>query len=410
MDTTHLTKNIKTNILEEIINSNGFNNSQKHQDLLRFLVEASENHETIKESTIAIHFFGKDAEYDASLDSSVRAYVSNLRKKLELYYLTEGKHSDIRLEIPKGHYHVEFIENKEKISAQKPKILVHLFYSAIILILVLLLTFIGMKRVSEDKSSMLINIDDPIWGKFFSTSKKTLIVLGDYYFFSLPLYPDRQNYIRDIRINSDEDLQAFISEHPTLQDQATKTYHKYLDEQVPWCLAYILPSLSAYNQTLDLKLSSEIQFQDIQRKNIIYIGSYKSLYLLNTIIRNLNLQYVIENDKRLLKYFDEDSNKVITYSWVTNPATQARNDYCIVAKVNGPNENTFLFFLSQHDFGNISTVRYFTNPENTKTFMEKIPSENFQALFEVTGIIRTDFDIKLINMTEIQADFHIHLD
>ena len=415
MDTINFDNNTKLRILEEILQSEDFYHAKKYQELLRYLVNASLTGEIVKESTIAIEFFSKDAIFDPSIDSSVRAYISNIRKKLEHYYLTDGKGKDIKLVIPKGqHYQVEFLDNKKlkKVLEKKSKLLVHFLYISLILILIfiILLLIFNTDRISQKTAANYIPKNDSIWETFFTNTRRTLIILGDFYFYSMSLYPGRINYIRDIKINSDEELQAFISDHPSIQNKVAKTYHTYLDEHIPWCLSYIIPSFVIHNKAIDIKLASEIQMQDLQWYNIIYIGSYKNLHTLQTVTRNLHFQYLLQNDQRILKYFNEDSNKVFTYSWVTNPETKARNDYSMVVKVSGYNNNTYLFFLSQHDFGNISIVKYFTNPTHLKEFSDRIASDYFQALFEVTGIIRTDFDIKLIHVNSLPEGFHIDLE
>ena len=84
----------------------------KYQDFLKYLVDVSERGESPKELTIAIDFFGKDKNFDPAVDSSVRAYVSNLRKKLEHYYLTLGQADEIQVELPKGEYCIEFIQRE----------------------------------------------------------------------------------------------------------------------------------------------------------------------------------------------------------------------------------------------------------------------------------------------------------
>jgi hypothetical protein len=109
---TEISANTKQRILEEILESEDFHQAQKYQDLLRYLVRASINGETVKESTIAVECFSKNTAFDPAMDSSVRAYISNLRKKLEHHYLTKGKDDEIKLTIPKGHYSVEFVPTR----------------------------------------------------------------------------------------------------------------------------------------------------------------------------------------------------------------------------------------------------------------------------------------------------------
>jgi hypothetical protein len=409
---TEITESTKQRILEEILESEDFRPAQKYQDLLRYLVRASINGEAIKESTIAIACFSKDAAFDPAMDSSVRAYISNLRKKLDHYYLTKGKNDAIKLTIPKGHYNVEFIATRDfkKIpSLTAPRKRRFLIYIPLGLAAAVFIIFLWRYAQPPAKSFSFIPQNDAIWGDFFSNNLKTVFALGDYYFFVMPIDSGRQNYIRDIAINSDEDLAAFVADHSAFKNRVAKTYHTYLDEHIPWCLSYILPSFVSYDRAVELKLASELQLEDLQKYNIVYIGPYKCLQMLKTVTRNFNFKYSPQKGGSMLTYCLQDSNKVYTYSWVTNPETNARNDYAMVVKVFGYNGNAFLFFMSEHDFGNISTVRYFTDPAHLKEFKSLVSSEHFEALFEVKGIIRTDFSIKLLHVNQLHSDFDIDL-
>ena len=68
---------------------------------------------TPKELTIAHDVFGKSIDLDKKNDTQVRVYIHNLRKKLDSYYLHEGKSDEIIFEIPKGHYKVDFREKNQ---------------------------------------------------------------------------------------------------------------------------------------------------------------------------------------------------------------------------------------------------------------------------------------------------------
>ena len=412
MKNTEINASTKQRILEEILESEDFSQAQKYQDLLRYLVRAAINGETVKESTIAVEFFSKDVAFDPAMDSSVRAYISNLRKKLEHYYLTKGKDDAIKLAIPKGHYNVEFIpiNHQQPIRSRVLRKRLSLIYIALALAAGVLAVSLWRYATPKKNSFNVISKSDPIWGDLLSSNLKTLIVLGDYYFFAMPIDSGRQSYIRDIKINSDDDLEGFIASHPLLQRRIAKTYHTYLEEHIPWCVSYILPTLVRYNKTVELKLASETQLEDLQKHNIIYLGPYKTLRILTTVTRNLNFKYSPQTGGSTLTYCLLDSNKKeYTYSWVTNPETKARNDYAMVIKVFGYSGNVFLFFISEHDFGNISTVKYFTNPEQLKEFESLVSSNHFEALFEAKGIIRTDFSMKLLHVNKLRSDFEIDL-
>ena len=411
MNHSDISESMKHKILEEILESEDFRQTQKYQDLLRYLVNASIAGENVKESTIAVDFFGKDTAFDPSIDSSVRAYVSNIRKKLEHYYLTEGKNHEIKLSLPKGHYSVEFVRTSET-TAERPafswRALPPWVYLPVILTFILVVIYLRYDSTRVPTSYQVIPKDNPVWKELLSNDFKTMIVLGDYYFFSMSFDSTRQTYIRDIQINSDSDLEKFLAEHPKYSHVISKTYHTYLEEHYPLCLSYILPSFVMQNRQMELRLSSEVQLEDLQKYNILYIGPYKTLRILETVTRNLNFRYALRTTSSTLSFLSPDSGKTYDYCWVTNPETNARNDYAIVTKVSGHNGNTFLFFLSQHDFGNISTVRYLTSREALREFSTRAPG-SFEALFEVKGIIRSDFGMKLLHVNHLHSDFEIEL-
>ena len=136
MNHTEVSESTKQRILEEILESEDFRQAQKYQELLRYLVRTAINGEAVKEATIAVEFFSKDAAFDPAMDSSVRAYISNLRRKLDHYYLTKGKDDDIRLAIPKGHYNVEFIQtsNRQKLRSPMSRKRLGLLYIPLVLL------------------------------------------------------------------------------------------------------------------------------------------------------------------------------------------------------------------------------------------------------------------------------------
>jgi len=65
--------------------------------------------ERVKAYTIATEVFGRDAKFDPQLDSIVRIEAGRLRRALERCYLTDGRASHLRIDIPSGGYVPLFI-------------------------------------------------------------------------------------------------------------------------------------------------------------------------------------------------------------------------------------------------------------------------------------------------------------
>ena len=80
-------------LLERLAASDTFQKSKRLRDLLLFLGERSLQDPccTLREQEIGVEVFGRPPDYDTSHDTLVRVHVSQLRKKLQEYFLAEGR-------------------------------------------------------------------------------------------------------------------------------------------------------------------------------------------------------------------------------------------------------------------------------------------------------------------------------
>jgi hypothetical protein len=174
----------KLDVLDKILKSAEFSETnKKYQDLLRYLIEASIKGESLKETIIAIDLFNKGSDFNPSEDPTIRVCISNLRKKLEHYFLTEGKDETIRLEIPKGHYHVEFIPVQKSRTPRliKKAMIPYLCFIPLTLFLLTVIFFQWQGKNTIINNYQIIPDDNIIWGDFLNKNEfPTLIVLGDY--------------------------------------------------------------------------------------------------------------------------------------------------------------------------------------------------------------------------------------
>jgi adenylate cyclase len=96
--------------LARILASPHFDASGRNRAFLAFVVEEAlaGRPERIKAYAIATSVFGRDSSFDPQLDSIVRIEAGRLRRSLERYYLTDGRASRLRIEIPRGGYAPRF--------------------------------------------------------------------------------------------------------------------------------------------------------------------------------------------------------------------------------------------------------------------------------------------------------------
>jgi len=99
-----------------------FDASERNRGFLTYVVEAALAGRTdrIKAYTIATEVFGRDARFDPQLDSIVRIEAGRLRRSLERYYLTDGRTSRLRIDIPRGGYAPSFVSAEPAVVSQGP--------------------------------------------------------------------------------------------------------------------------------------------------------------------------------------------------------------------------------------------------------------------------------------------------
>ena len=119
--------------LARVLASPRFDASERNRHFLAHVVEEALAGRTdrVKAYTIATEVFGRDPTFDPQLDSIVRIEAGRLRRCLERYYLTDGRTSRLRIDIPRGGYAPVFTATEPvpppRSPAGSPRVLVTAF-------------------------------------------------------------------------------------------------------------------------------------------------------------------------------------------------------------------------------------------------------------------------------------------
>jgi hypothetical protein len=83
-----------------------FSHSKRFPMFLRFVVDRTlaGEAESIKERTLGIEIFGRDAEYDTASDPIVRVTAAEIRKRVAQYYQDPAHREEVRITLPSGSY------------------------------------------------------------------------------------------------------------------------------------------------------------------------------------------------------------------------------------------------------------------------------------------------------------------
>jgi len=410
-------ENERKSILDKILLSKGFRESNLYQNLLSYLVNATLNESVPKEITIAIDVFGKDSSYNLNKDATVRYHMHVLRKKIDDYYENEGKQDKIRMSIPKGHYEVKFIANHNQGKLSLKRTLEHLKRGEILLTLFFFITsiiflYLYLALSKSSKGTYAWVKKDPIWSTFFENGYPTVLVIGDD--FLLDEYRadmTRYRHVRDWKIDSENDVRDFLVKYPhenIWKSEISMMPFKGVDN-----IFDVLPIVYNFQDDVKLKMSSEVALDDVKMHNIIYLGELKNLRVLKQILYRTPIRFQYAPDERLFILGDEADTSQ-TFVRIEAPYEQKNKfniDYSIFIKMPGFENENFMLIVGFGYGGRLERTKMLGNPnllaelENHIVKINKVVPKYFVTVFEVKSIERTGFTNELKYFKEIPVDF-----
>jgi hypothetical protein len=96
--------------LERLLADAHFKQSKRFPSFLRFVIEhtLAGDADSIKERTLGVEIFGRDADYDTASDPIVRVTAAEIRKRVAQYYQDTGHEGELRITLPSGSYVPQF--------------------------------------------------------------------------------------------------------------------------------------------------------------------------------------------------------------------------------------------------------------------------------------------------------------
>ncbi|MBW8324393.1 MAG: hypothetical protein K0M50_06490 [Prolixibacteraceae bacterium] len=374
--------------LEKLLNSKTFSKSGINKDLLNYLVNCTLKGENPKEYQIANDVFGKKA--DQQKDFNIRVYIFNLRNKLKEYYQTEGRDDTVIIQIPKGKYKVDFrFDRIKSIRSMVSRYGFHLFAAGVVLVIIALIVIVQRPKSLLPENSL--------WREFFEPDFPIQIVLGDHYFFNDSIATGRIGISRDTRINSDEELDNYLKAHPELIGKITKNRMTYINKQAPVGLFSMMQMFGGNQAETEMKFSSQLSWEDLLEKHLIFIGSIKTIGFLNNTIEKLGLKYDLENTS----FIYQTADSLLNFN--NRSENYLQNEHACLIHFKTADGRKILFLLSDSDIGNIAAIKFLMDEKNAGLLMKKaeVTGSNFKAVFQVKGRELTDFQIELLRVDPI---------
>jgi hypothetical protein len=374
-----------------------------------YLAEKSLAGQSPKEIAIAMDVFGKSGDFDVSQDALVRVYIHKLRKALDEYYASSSNAGVAELHIPRGEYRLKVSARTPSkapdvaipATAQKGRRFRALGAAAVLGAAVLvgaIATWAWTPRSDLERVRA-----SPIWSSLLKDDRPIMIVVGDYYLIGETDDSMGVNrLIREYSVNSKNDLDHYIQEHPELADRYMDVGLRYLPISTAFALRDVMVVLAPENRRITLSKMSDIEPSSLKSADIVYIGYLSGMGMLQDLIFagsrfSVGDSYDEVFDKRTrLSYVSEIGSDIMDPPQPTGKE-KTYHDYGVFEKVRGPGGNTIVVISGTRDAGVTQTAEAFTSAQKLKELEQKSDAKlPLEALLEVSAVNGVNLNGKLL--------------
>jgi len=330
--------------LDRLLANPHFSNSRRFPSFLRFIVseELEGRGDQLKERTLGVHVFGRDASYDTTSDPIVRVTAAEIRKRIAQYYQEADSPGELRISLPPGSYvpHFEWPVKPSTLTEPAP------------------LAPSPIASRTEAAATPPIETGFPLHSNPSSSSSRkfwlmcaafavVFMALGAWSWLrSRPSTLDR--FWAPVLGSTDPVVVCFPQSHLsgiTLRDAADPSQQKHFDEPMNGIITDDLQPLVGLSGLLDirhqrylLKGEDDSTLTDLRQGPAIFIGAFDNAWTLR-LTRGLRFRF--GNDPQMSHFWIEDTQSPSHTRWAIDRNVQESinnyRDYAIVARFRDAN-------------------------------------------------------------------------
>jgi hypothetical protein len=394
-------------LCERIISSGVLGRSKHYSALLKYLVLCSLDGKSPREIDLAVEVLGRTKDFDVSADSAVRVYVHQLRKKLNTYYENNELDAAYRLVIPKGKYTLAVTANQmpSNLSSAAAHPLSRFDLNTGLLLVVLTLLAVNLFLMFSDERDDLVRSSQmaathQVWKTVLNDDNPILLVMGDYYIFGeLNANGNVVRMVREFNVNSRSDLEDLQFSDIENTENYLDLDLSYMPEGSAFALAKISPILQQSGKTVNITMMSDLTAADIRSNHIVYIGYISAL-------EELTDMTFAGSGLRIGRSYDELFNTK-TEEYYTSDAGlpeegEPFRDYGMFSTFPASTDTQVVLISGMRDAGLMHTAQALSDTRALDDLVAAIDSDTdeavagFEAVFEVYGVDRLNFDANLI--------------
>jgi hypothetical protein len=379
--------------------------SRRLRDLLLFVCERAlaDPGNALREQEIGTAVFGRPADFDTSHDTLVRVHASQLRKRLQQHFTSDGASEPIIIEIPKGTYVPVFREREPRpepptngrasaVAAPVARPRATTVLASVVVVLLGCCAWLGIEAWGlRQRLAMIVEPRpsvDRLWTQIFGNGLQTYIALADC---NLTVFEDLihlqltpvQYQRQQFRQLAEERLHD-----PVSLDIAMRLMNRQFTTMVDTTLARRIGLLNAaHGVPTDVVLARDLSPRHFKGHNAILSGPRRANPWLELFEERLNFRSRFDEEARLASFEnhaplpDEEASYVVKWE---------RIGYCRVAYLPNLDATGSVMILSGTDMASTEAgVEFITSERWVRDLYVRLGAASGQALPHFELLLRT---------------------
>lgn len=383
--------------LDRLLASPHFSNSRRFPSFLRYIVQETlaGNGESLKERSLGVEIFGKQASYDTSTEPIVRVTAAEIRKRIAQYYQEPSHSGETRVSLPPGSYVPHFDFAVSTLSEKVPIALkdLHVQEETAQPVAIPEVSPSTMPVVPPATRNERAVVGRSYWR--FGWPTVALLAVALLGFQSLPRYPHPTALQQFWGLMTASGSRALVSipdqthyDTVALREAADPTHEVILHDQLTAVVIddlNIITKLTGVLQTADkpytLRGESVTTLSDLREGPSVLIGAFDNEWTLR-LTRALRFQFANAPGMTSFSIVDTKpdlSNTTTPHVWTVNRsqqmATNNYTDYAIVARfIDKTTGKPTLIAAGIGRGGTTAAGEFLTSPQLLSDALQKMPS------------------------------------
>ena len=410
--------------LDRIASSPVFRGRKRCQSFIQYVVTKTLEGDsgTLKERTLAIEVFGRDEPADLANDSIVRVGAREVRKRLAQYYVDEGAHDAIRIELPAGSYIPSFHHqplHKQQASPNgapaaepvaspnvetgkletSPEETAGLTRKRKLLLLALAAASLSVAGVfAWQLLPVAYSPFATFWKPFFQSDVRPVIFIAH----PIVYQPSSRASHLDEQLNGISQVPAQRAIHvaPNLLDGSD--YVPSINQFVGFGDAQAALSLTSlllkHHVAAGVRLASRVDFYDLRQARAILIGAFTNRWVME-LTKSMRYRFAYRDGKPCV---EEGS---LGCRWILSKTDNGKSteDYILICRLPHPQTGGFVLIIAGLNlYGTEEAGRIVSDPEALQPMLKRLPphwaDRNLQLVLHVSVIGDSPAQSELVSM------------